>query len=523
MEVVNASSSTSPLKGKCLSVNDELVKLVPCESSRKALSTFCLLGKVVAPMSVSEANVVEFVAKAWKFPVTVVALAEGPKYTNCFELSFAREEDRSWALDHGPWCIRGYTFFLQVWSSTSESPVLSDMMRLWVQVHNIPHEYFSMENGYLLGGKAGKVIYVDLQENNPASWTPTPLFPVENTMGMPFLPRSVVLPKRLFSAMAMVVSGDRFPMLPVHPVWVSKSKPAGGVPPVAISGREGAVGFEENEKETEPFPGIEPPISEATKDRSSMLEPNLNMCRKEGFISLVNRHHVGPISEGGPIVCNDPIGVKCLNQENLNIVTVGDNRGDVGSVAIGPCVSESGQAVHHVDKGKSPMLLDINMGNVVSGPSLINNATLSCGPALVESQVFSNPNRGLMGPAMLGINANGIGPNFSSQNNVGHVEASSHLPNVSHGAVEHSNEEKALTQFFNAQESLLHDLKHFGNLDLYEIRKIGGDIRVPASSEVNERTTPFKKRKFEASASLCSRPHKVPRKIALAPRAAPKY
>ncbi|KAM6549239.1 hypothetical protein CsatB_020915 [Cannabis sativa] len=76
----------------------------------------------------------------------------------------------------------------------------------------------------------------------------------------------------------------------------------------------------------------------------------------------------------------------------------------------------------------------------------------------------------------------------------------------------HSEKDLALSQFFQAQENLLHDLKHFGKLDLYEIRKIGGDIGVPTSSDVNERTTPFKKRKFEASASLCSRPHKIHRR-----------
>ncbi|KAF4355392.1 hypothetical protein F8388_008089 [Cannabis sativa] len=60
-----------------------------------------------------------------------------------------------------------------------------------------------------------------------------------------------------------------------------------------------------------------------------------------------------------------------------------------------------------------------------------------------------------------------------------------------------------------AQEELLHDLKHFGKLDLYEIKRIGGDIGVPTTSDTNARTTPFKKRKFEGSASLCSRPHKI--------------
>ncbi|KAF4355027.1 hypothetical protein F8388_026528 [Cannabis sativa] len=63
----------------------------------------------------------------------------------------------------------------------------------------------------------------------------------------------------------------------------------------------------------------------------------------------------------------------------------------------------------------------------------------------------------------------------------------------------HHDETLALSNFFQAQETLLHELKKFGNLDLYEIKAIGGDIGVPTASEINERTTPFKKRKFDGA------------------------
>ncbi|KAF4374853.1 hypothetical protein G4B88_031056 [Cannabis sativa] len=555
--------------------------LVPCESSRKALSTFCLLGKVVAPMSVSEANIMEFVAKAWKFPVSVVALAEGSNHTNWFELRFSREEDRSWALDHGPWCIRGYTFFLHVWSSTSDSPVLSDTMRIWVQVHNIPHEFFSMANGSLLGGKAGKVIYVDLKENDPASWgkylkiliekdfnsplfsgifcyfcgrlghqrrgctltspelvtsdngTPFPLFgpwlstsstyrdvfssansfsPCRENSGYalyaPFrrpskvvalghgegdFRRSVSTFSRGSRRSGMVTKRGALSAGTVHrSEWVSKLKPAGVVPPSSKSGRESEDGIAQMEKDSEVLPVIEPPISEAIEDRSLMIVPDLNLCEKNSGNILVDRAQVKPISAGGPKVGSEPFGVNYLHKDKLTFNSFGDKRRNVG--LIGPCVKDSGLISNLVDKISRPKILDVNMGT--------------------NTQVVSNINLGPLGPASLGVNDNSIGPINPSQAIIGHVEASSTsiLPIASNGAVEQVNEEQALTQFFNAQESLLYDLKHFGNLDLYEIRKIGGDIGVPASSEVNERTTPFKKRKFEASASLCSRPHKIPRK-----------
>ncbi|KAF4369273.1 hypothetical protein F8388_022929 [Cannabis sativa] len=57
------------------------------------------------------------------------------------------------------------------------------------------------------------------------------------------------------------------------------------------------------------------------------------------------------------------------------------------------------------------------------------------------------------------------------------------------------DEEKALSNIFQAQDTSLQELKQFRSLDLYEIREIGGDIRVKPTSEINARTTPFKKKK----------------------------
>ncbi|KAF4369334.1 hypothetical protein F8388_019559 [Cannabis sativa] len=43
-------------------------------------------------------------------------------------------------------------------------------VNVWVQIHNLPHEYFSVANGNLLGGLAGKAMTMDLDEEKPASW-----------------------------------------------------------------------------------------------------------------------------------------------------------------------------------------------------------------------------------------------------------------------------------------------------------------------------------------------------------------
>ncbi|KAF4394777.1 hypothetical protein F8388_015683 [Cannabis sativa] len=122
-----------PAKGKCFSCNEASVTLTPCASSLKELSTFCLYGKVVAPMLVDEATIIDFVAKTWHKPVSVVTLSEESNNSNCFEFRFDLTKDRNLALENGPWCRRGYTL-----------------------VRNLPHEYFSVENGNFLGGLAGK-------------------------------------------------------------------------------------------------------------------------------------------------------------------------------------------------------------------------------------------------------------------------------------------------------------------------------------------------------------------------------
>uniref|UniRef100_A0A803Q2A4 Reverse transcriptase n=1 Tax=Cannabis sativa TaxID=3483 RepID=A0A803Q2A4_CANSA len=59
--------------------NEASVTLTLCASSLKVLSTFCLFGKVVAPMLVDEATVIDFVAKTWHKPVRASSLLPVPK------------------------------------------------------------------------------------------------------------------------------------------------------------------------------------------------------------------------------------------------------------------------------------------------------------------------------------------------------------------------------------------------------------------------------------------------------------
>uniref|UniRef100_A0A803PNN1 CCHC-type domain-containing protein n=1 Tax=Cannabis sativa TaxID=3483 RepID=A0A803PNN1_CANSA len=168
MEPIIATNSS--LKGKCFSCLETSVNLVPSDNSLKALSSCCLLGKVIAPMVVEETNVTDFVAKTWKIPVSVAAVVDDIECSNVFKFGFQNAEHRNWAIENGPWCVRGYSLVLQAWTPTFEGPIEFISLRTWIQIHNLPHEYYSMANGNLLGGLAGRVVKVEMNEENPATW-----------------------------------------------------------------------------------------------------------------------------------------------------------------------------------------------------------------------------------------------------------------------------------------------------------------------------------------------------------------
>ncbi|KAF4390874.1 hypothetical protein F8388_005687 [Cannabis sativa] len=513
---------SSPHKGKCFSCLETSVNLTPSDSSLKALASCCLFGKVVAPMVVEELNVTDFVAKSWKIPVSVVALVDEGKTSNVFKFGFECSDHRNWALDNGPWCIRGYTLILQAWTPSSNGPIDFKFLRVWLQIHNLPHEYFSKANGSLLGGLAGKVVQVELEEDRPASWNKFLKVQVDVEVDKPlflgcFFDLASGVKKwvqmkyekigifcyfcgRLGHQRRGLSSAGRNHGGPVLSLPETSGDRAFGLqrsPPISSRRSRGVM------------TGTARASANLGKTQHAVWHPKhrpLGVEKKasiSGYGGVSDQVGKGKNSEALPILPSSNLNLKSTavvtpNASFGNLLTVNNN----GPCAIGP----------HDEVGE----LDVINGSLGNGPAFNN---LSNGLPLLESngllggpKVDNCSKGGLVGPCALGSSSIPIRPAPLSKDKGKQVGNNSYFPIVPHGAQEHLNEEQALTQFFNAQEGLLHDLKHFGKLDLYEIRNIGGDIGVPASSEVNERTTPFKKRKFEASASLCSRPHKVPRK-----------
>ncbi|KAF4396235.1 hypothetical protein F8388_019781 [Cannabis sativa] len=589
MESFNATKS--PLKGKCFSCLETSVKLSPSVSCLKALTSCCLYGKVIAPMVVEESSF-------GKKKVAVVAMMDGSRTSNVFRFGFGSAEDRNWALVNGPWCIRGYTLVLQDWTLVSDGPVVFKFLRVWIQQHNLPHEYFSVTNGNLLGGLVGKVVNVDLEEDKPALWgnflkvqvdidfkkplfagcffdlasgvkkwvqvkfekigifcyfcgclghqrrgcnlsspvmvvnnegTQSPMYGpwlslsssyldvfsgpnsfgscglLSETLGksevsLPLLPATAAEGVQDLKGNRVSSRRPRRPLMvtsrgavnlekPLRMEWHPKKHPAGNVREASNSGNGGDTEFQRLEKAPVHFPCL------VVEERDRSKDLNLGVV---GVNMLVSGPSTGG-SKDGSMVLKDGL----FEKENAEVALNCSQRGELGSGpgSGGPALTMNGLVCSSNAKG---------------GPNqfVVNN--ISDGP---QSLICKNPSAhvGKWGSTnLVSDNPSPRGPVQVERQNVGQpgqpfTLLPSTAPEDACVAKILSDEDKALSQFFQAQENLLHDLKHFGKLDLYEIRKIGGDIGVPSSSDVNERTTPFKKRKFEASASLCSRPHKIHR------------
>ncbi|KAF4370800.1 hypothetical protein G4B88_030520 [Cannabis sativa] len=586
MELVIAADATS--SGKVISCLDATISLSPSATSIKALSSLCLYGMVVAPMSVDAKEILAFASKVWNKKVVVFELSVGSSVSpslNSFKLGFECEEDRRWVLENGPWSFRGYTFALRAWLPSAEGSSPTDNFYLWIQIHNLPHVFFSVENGNRLGGLVGKVIKVDLEEDNLSSWNTFLRVLVEVNLLKPlvsgcFFDLNAGVKRWLqfkyekigifcyfcgrlghqrrgctLSSLITVANTDGVSS-PMYGPWMSIASKyldvfSGGASSkiTTASGAESASmagGYRRQVASSVPRLAGPGSMGQINRDRGPRRGTKVMDRTGSGKGQIAQTHWVPKKMTGGVIRDNAENGNRALD-----ILKLGEKSPVHFPISKELTVGEKGKCplvLNNVTDVEKPLGIDKDLNATdnlpfesVDGPTGPNDATdtLSFGKCVVNNGHVGKPTRplGLGREGTLKLMENSMRPKtFPIENIEGNEnDAPNPLEVVDRGlshsynenetgvpkednhqglgegslAVPPFDEEHALSHFFNAQEELLHDLKHFGKLDLYEIKKIGGDIGVPTASDTNDRTTPFKKRKFEGSASLCTRPHKI--------------
>ncbi|KAF4382121.1 hypothetical protein G4B88_009411 [Cannabis sativa] len=600
MALVNAVDA--PSNGKVISCLEATISLSPSASSIKALSSLCLYGLVVAPMPVDVNHIVDFASKIWNKKVVVFELSDVLSRTNRFKLGFECEDDRKWALDNGHWSFRRYTFALRAWLPSVEGSTPSDTFCLWVQIHNLPDEFFSVDNGNRLGGLVGKVIKVELEEDNLSSWNIFLRVVVEVNLMKPlvsgcFFDLDSGIKHWLqfkyekigifcyycgrfghqrrgcsLSSPITVENIDDVPT-PMYGPWMSIASKFHDIfsgtslknPTAAISGSggyrrlgsssvprlAGAGTLGKNSVEYGPrwgkmlmdraFSGngqkaeihwvpkkVADGVLRQNAENGNMSIDILNGEGKSPAQLPISKELTVGVKEAYPLVLNKVTAVeKPLDTEKGLSVTVNLSSGNVVG-SIGP--KDGSKALKSGHVGKSCGLLGLgregrmeivenfegpkdnhNDGSILTKSKLKRKrpGEMEKRPRAINEKCDENMGSLQPGPNLLEGSDRGLSQAFNGNEKGLPKDGNQQVSGEGRLVVPSFDEETALSQFFNAQEELLHDLKHFGKLDLYEIKKIGGDIGVPTASDTNERTTPFKKRKFEGSASLCTRPHKT--------------
>ncbi|KAF4376882.1 hypothetical protein G4B88_018422 [Cannabis sativa] len=439
------NESCVSLKGKRFSCVEASISLSPCPTSLKALSSLCLVGKVIAPMHVDVEDIDDLVTRVWKKNVSIVSLSGTSSKNNFFRFGFINAVDREWALEHGPWTVRGYSLALKDWSPSVEGPASVECLRVWVQCGRLGHQR--------RGCSLSSPVTVDNGDG-----TPFPMFG-------PWLSAASKLHDVFSSArdklLEDVVSGSL----------------------LRLSGRSSSVAGNVVGK------SVSCPRTSESRGSRRFKKVTSRTRRGQGQRRLLAWKPKSVPEEGGETFAS-----------NGNGVTSGLNFGEKS-----PALFPSLEAAIQVEDSLYPLVSNKPRDNEAElgfGPDLIVTNGEGAGP-VSRSCSASGPLHA--GPFYEGLSLGGQAAGGPLPNNLNACDLSvaigpkvwkdkEHMEFSSHGQEAHlsQDEDKALAHFFQAQETTLQELKKFGSLDLYEIRSLGGDIGVSTASEINARSTPSK-------------------------------
>ncbi|KAI8005103.1 hypothetical protein LOK49_LG08G00439 [Camellia lanceoleosa] len=123
------------------------------------LSHLCLVGKILAPKTLNKGAVTTIIQAAWRIRGD---LTISPWSDNIFLFQFSDEEDRHHILRDSPWSVMGWLLVLQPLSSGKSAEEIDfKWCQFWVQVHGLPVQKLTKQNGEILGNRIGRLVRVE--------------------------------------------------------------------------------------------------------------------------------------------------------------------------------------------------------------------------------------------------------------------------------------------------------------------------------------------------------------------------
>ncbi|OMO97767.1 hypothetical protein CCACVL1_04463 [Corchorus capsularis] len=141
-------------------MEDELiVELEAAKDEIKEATQFGLIGKVIADRILNKKGVMNVLQSIWPKKVLLKVFDLGP---NLYGFSFADRRCMEIALNNGQWTIIGYSLCLKKWdTSKAVNDIRFETINFWVQVHQLPLEFMTLNNARKIGKSLGTVLDIE--------------------------------------------------------------------------------------------------------------------------------------------------------------------------------------------------------------------------------------------------------------------------------------------------------------------------------------------------------------------------
>ncbi|KAF4394206.1 hypothetical protein F8388_005840 [Cannabis sativa] len=492
-------------QGRCLSLNEVSISLAPSVVTTKVLSKICLFGKILSSKTFIAKDVEKACSSIWKTQVKVEP-TDGLLYgSNTFPFMFEN----------------GDMLVLLSWSSGFGVKVLAfNSIHFWVQIHSLPHDYFSRVNANLLGTLTGKVVSIELDESKPLTWKRWIQVQVEVDVSKPlccgcFFKLSNEVNQWIqlkyeelgnfcymcgllghqrrdcnLTSLVMVLNdkGSPFPLfrpwMNTHSFYANCFFGKSGTSPAMNEGNK-IVAIRDGLK----------PVGVPSRGRGGTHVLRAWQPRSSAVTEGVGAY-LGVVSLSPHLELEKPSAPLSITKDNLNGNGGGEYMGIRMSEGLN-CVVNAWALTGAVGQ----------LDGVCSGPNYGNKKSKDYGPFFKNCEIPSGPRIDLtnINTQIFSENKNDMGGSGPNDINIGDKnsvinsdgEGDSKLSIIGQDHSDHIDEKRSLSKFFQAQEGYLQELAAFASQGPIK-RKAGHcDIGVPPSLETNERTTSVKKRRLD--------------------------